>query len=87
MQKIPTTVSGKSIILLRRCLVLESAFFSEKLFMEMADAMVKEGYRDSGYEYINIDVSGLLLAVVCCYDTYFTSATTPYCSFYLALSC
>ena len=41
--------------------------------MEMADAMVEEGYRDSGYEYINIDVSGLILAVVCCYHTYCTA--------------
>uniref|UniRef100_A0A182QQ15 Alpha-galactosidase n=1 Tax=Anopheles farauti TaxID=69004 RepID=A0A182QQ15_9DIPT len=28
---------------------------SEKLFKRMADLMVSEGYRDAGYEYVNID--------------------------------
>uniref|UniRef100_A0A0B7A7V6 Alpha-galactosidase n=1 Tax=Arion vulgaris TaxID=1028688 RepID=A0A0B7A7V6_9EUPU len=28
---------------------------SEKLFMTMADMMVSEGYKDAGYQYINID--------------------------------
>ncbi|CAG5114833.1 unnamed protein product, partial [Candidula unifasciata] len=28
---------------------------SEKLYMKMADLMVSEGYRDAGYQYVNID--------------------------------
>ncbi|XP_077558627.1 alpha-N-acetylgalactosaminidase-like [Haemaphysalis longicornis] len=28
---------------------------SERLFKEMADKLVSEGYRDAGYEYVNID--------------------------------
>ncbi len=28
---------------------------SEKLILETADAMVKDGYRDAGYEYVNLD--------------------------------
>ncbi|XP_072040644.1 alpha-N-acetylgalactosaminidase-like isoform X3 [Amphiura filiformis] len=28
---------------------------SEKLFMEMADRLVEDGYKDAGYEYVNID--------------------------------
>lgn len=28
---------------------------SEKLFMRMADALVREGYKDLGYEYVIID--------------------------------
>jgi Alpha galactosidase A len=28
---------------------------SEKLFMQMADLMVSEGYKEAGYEYVNID--------------------------------
>lgn len=28
---------------------------SERLFKEMADALVTEGYRDAGYQYVNID--------------------------------
>ncbi|CAL1263603.1 unnamed protein product [Larinioides sclopetarius] len=28
---------------------------SEKLYMEMADRMVADGYKDAGYEYINVD--------------------------------
>lgn len=29
--------------------------YSEKLFMRMADLMISEGYKDAGYEYVNID--------------------------------
>lgn len=29
--------------------------FSEKLFRNIADAMVEEGYKDAGYEYVIID--------------------------------
>jgi len=28
---------------------------SEKLFMRMADLLVSEGYKDAGYEYVNMD--------------------------------
>ena len=28
---------------------------SERLFMQMADVMVKEGWRDAGYQYICLD--------------------------------
>ena len=28
---------------------------SERLFMEMADVMVRDGYLAAGYEYVNID--------------------------------
>jgi Alpha galactosidase A len=28
---------------------------SEKLFMRVADVMAAEGYREAGYEYVNID--------------------------------
>lgn len=42
--------------------------------MEMADAMVNEGYRDVGYEFVNIDVSGLTPTAVI--DTYFTATAT-----------
>ena len=28
---------------------------SERLFMQMADVMVKEGWRDAGYEYVCLD--------------------------------
>ena len=30
-------------------------FFSEKLFKDMADRMVADGYKDAGYEYVCID--------------------------------
>ena len=30
---------------------------SEKLFIQMADHLVKDGYKDVGYEYVSIDVS------------------------------
>jgi len=30
---------------------------SEKLFMDMADHMVSDGFKEAGYEYVNIDVS------------------------------
>ena len=29
--------------------------FSEKLIKQMADLMVSEGFKDAGYEYVNID--------------------------------
>ena len=29
--------------------------YSEKLYMRMADAMVAEGYKDAGYEFVHID--------------------------------
>jgi len=29
--------------------------YSEKLFMRMADLLVSEGFKDAGYEYVNID--------------------------------
>ncbi len=32
-------------------------YCSEKLFMDMADRMAEDGFRDVGYEYISIDVS------------------------------
>ena len=30
---------------------------SEKLFMEMADRIAEDGFKDVGYEFVNIDVS------------------------------
>lgn len=30
---------------------------SEKLFMSMADHLAADGFRDAGYQYVNIDVS------------------------------
>jgi len=30
-------------------------FYSERLFMRMADLLVSEGYAAVGYEYINVD--------------------------------
>jgi len=33
----------------------ETQLITEDLFMQMADAMVKSGMKDAGYEYINID--------------------------------
>ncbi len=30
---------------------------SEKLFMDMADHLVSDGFKDAGYVYVNIDVS------------------------------
>ena len=30
-------------------------FFSEKLYKTMADLLVSEGYKDKGYEYVNVD--------------------------------
>ena len=30
-------------------------FYSEKLYRRMADLMVSEGYRDLGFQYVNID--------------------------------
>ncbi|KAI2600250.1 galactosidase alpha [Homo sapiens] len=38
------------------CLILASSWnYSEKLFMEMAELMVSEGWKDAGYEYLCID--------------------------------
>ncbi|XP_055232553.1 alpha-galactosidase A isoform X2 [Gorilla gorilla gorilla] len=38
------------------CLILVSSWnYSEKLFMEMAELMVSEGWKDAGYEYLCID--------------------------------
>ncbi|XP_054962558.1 alpha-galactosidase A isoform X2 [Pan paniscus] len=38
------------------CLILPSSWnYSEKLFMEMAELMVSEGWKDAGYEYLCID--------------------------------
>lgn len=35
--------------------------------MDMADRMVEDGYRDLGYEYVNIDVGGdvLVMLAIC----------------------
>ncbi|XP_033115560.1 alpha-galactosidase A-like [Anneissia japonica] len=41
--------------LLLRLAILIFLFFSEKLFMDMADRLVEDGFKDVGYEYINID--------------------------------
>ena len=30
-------------------------FLSEKLYKTMADLLVSEGYKDKGYEYVNVD--------------------------------
>ena len=30
---------------------------SENLFMEMADRIAEDGFKDVGYEFVNIDVS------------------------------
>ena len=34
-----------------------TSFSSEKLFMEMADRIVEDGFKDVGYEFVSIDVS------------------------------
>ena len=31
------------------------SFLSEKLYKTMADLLVSEGYKDKGYEYVNVD--------------------------------
>lgn len=33
---------------------------SEKLFMQMADHLAADGFKDVGYQFINIDVSEIL---------------------------
>lgn len=33
-----------------------SQFCSEKLFMQMADHLAADGFKDVGYEFVNIDV-------------------------------
>jgi Alpha galactosidase A len=35
--------------------LLTTFLFSENLFRRTADLMVSEGYKDAGYEYVNID--------------------------------
>ena len=42
-------------------LVVRACVYSEHLFMEMADHMVSDGFKDVGYEYVNIDVRILSL--------------------------
>ena len=37
------------------CLFFAHLYFSERLYMDMADHMVADGYLDAGYEYVNID--------------------------------
>ena len=39
--------------------------YSEKLFMQMADHLAGDGFKDVGYEFINIDVGYSL-----CYEIY-----------------
>ena len=34
---------------------LSKSCFSEKLYRTMAELMVSEGYKDKGYEYVNVD--------------------------------
>ena len=59
----PIAVSGEPMrTLLRyiRSVWSDARFFdprSENLFMRMADLLVSEGYKDAGYEFVNIDVS------------------------------
>jgi len=36
-----------------------SLFFSEKLFMQMADRIAEDGFKKAGYQYVCIDVSML----------------------------
>ena len=36
-----------------------SLFFSEKLFMQMADRIAEDGFKNAGYQYVCIDVSML----------------------------
>ena len=36
-------------------LLCDCNIFSEKLFKDMADEMVRGGFRDAGYEYVIID--------------------------------
>ena len=38
-------------------------FSSENLFMDMADRLVEDGYRDVGYEFVNIDVRNVTLNI------------------------
>lgn len=35
---------------------------SEKLFMEMADRLVADGFKDLGYNFVNIDVCSAMLS-------------------------
>jgi len=45
-----------------RCDINPHNCIREELFMEMADRLVKDGYRDVGYKYINIDDCWMNLA-------------------------
>lgn len=40
---------------LTSCLLCSVCTSSERLYMHMADAMVKEGWKEAGYEYVCID--------------------------------
>lgn len=61
----PTAVSGELTRVFLRWLIFFPLWndtkvfdpYSETLFMNVADLMVSEGYRDAGYEFVNIDVS------------------------------
>ena len=35
--------------------LMHRPIFSEKLYKTMADLLVSEGYKDKGYEYVNVD--------------------------------
>ena len=49
-------------------ILLFSIFFpSEKLFMAMADHMAADGFKDAGYQYINIDVNEGIIIIIGCY--------------------
>ena len=46
-------------------IMLKMCFFSERLFMEMADHMAEDGFKEAGYEYVSIDVSYPLNGKIC----------------------
>ena len=46
------------LVTLRRSLYFIQSSGSEKLFMDMADRMAADGWRDAGYDTVSIDVSG-----------------------------
>lgn len=35
--------------------IIVVSFHSESLFMDMADRLVEDGYKDAGYVYVNVD--------------------------------
>ena len=45
--------------------MLKMCLFSERLFMEMADRMAEDGFKEAGYEYVSIDVSYPLNGKIC----------------------